>query len=183
MSTKIEIPVSKVKTALPLIILLTLLISGLYATQYPEQLVTKTSKYNSPDSIRTIGFIAAGIGFFLMILVGRKLFSKKPGLIIDENGITDISNATYPELVEWNDITGVKKVKNGPIKSVVVMVDKPEKYINKGKKVMRPHMSKAFKFHGSPILIAPSRLKIKYDDLVDLITTEFEKMNRATSQD
>ena len=182
MSSKIEIPLSKTKAALPIIFLLVLGVLGVFAFLSPELFVSKVSKYNSPDSIRAIGIADAGISLVLAIVFIRNFFTKKMGLIIDKDGITDISNATYPGLIDWNDITGIKKVKNGPIKSIVLLTDKPEKYINKAKKMSRPAMGKAYRFHGSPILLVSSRLKIKYDDLVDLITNEFENTKRTTTQ-
>jgi hypothetical protein len=180
MSSKIEIPLSKTKTVLPILFLGILGICGISAFLSPESFVTKVSKYDSPESIRTIGIAAAGLSFVLIIVFAKKWFSKKAGLIIDEHGITDISNATYTELVEWKDITGIKKVKNGPIKTIVLMTDKPEKYLDKAKKMSRPTMQKALRFHGSPIVLASSRLKINYDDLVELLSTEFEKANHTS---
>jgi len=177
MNTKVEIPLSKI--SIPIIFLLVLGVIGVLAFLTPETFASNTPK--NPDYISTMGIVAAGISFLLIIPFARKLFSKKMGLTIDKDGITDISNATYTELIEWNDITGIKKVKNGPIKSIVLLTDKPEKYINRAKKISRPTMQKAQRFNGSPIMLVSSRLNIKYDDLVDLITKEFEKAKRTTA--
>lgn len=174
-STKIEIPFSKTKSALPIIFLLILGVCGVFAFLSPDSFVSKVSKFNKPDSIRILGIAVAGIAIVLTIVFARKWFSKKVGLMIDKDGITDISNATYTDLVEWNDITGIKKVKSGPIKAIVLLTDKPEKYITKAKKTARSSMQKNQRFHGSPIALVSSRLKIKQDDLADLISSEFEK--------
>ncbi len=177
MNTKIEIPLSKTKSALPILFLLILGISGLFAFLWPE-LFTKASKY---ESTRMLGIANVAISLGLMIPFTRKLFTKKAGLIIDKDGITDNSNGTYTGLIEWNDITGVKTVRNGFLKTVVVLTNKPEKYINKAKKIVQPAMGKALRLHGSPLLIVSSRLKIKHDDLHKLITGEFEKVKRTTT--
>ena len=179
MSTKIEIPFSKTKTAIPIIFLLFLGVSGVVVFLYPELFVSKNI---NPDSIRIKGIASAGISLVLSVIFIKKWFTNKMGLIIDKDGITDISNGTYTELIEWNDITGIKKVKNGPIKAIVLLTDKPEKYINKAKKMIRPAMGKTYKLHGSPIMLVSSRLKIKYDSLVELITSEFEKAKHTTTQ-
>lgn len=175
MSTKIEIPINKTKAAIPILFLLFIGLCGVLAAISPETFVTKVSKYNSADTIRLLGISTAGLTFILSIVFIRKWMTKGTGLLIDKSGITDFSNATYNGLVEWNDITGIKEMKTGPIKSIVLLTNQPEKYINQAKKTARPTMSKALKFNGSPILIVSSRLKIKYEDLVDLIKTEFEK--------
>ncbi len=97
------------------------------------------------------------------------------GFTIDKSGITDISNASYTGLVEWNDITKVEGKKVGPIKLIILHTDNPEKYINKAKKTSIRQMRKNLSFYGSPLLIVSSRLKIKYDELVVQITNEFER--------
>jgi hypothetical protein len=127
--------------------------------------------------------LAAGItGLILSILVIRKWLSKKTGFIIDESGITDISNASYTGLVEWNDITKIEGKKVGPIKLIILHTENPEKYINKAKKTAIRQMRKNLHFYGSPVLIVSTRLKTKYDDLLVLIKNEFEKSKRATTQ-
>lgn len=182
MTNRIEIPISKTKSALPILFLLILGVSGVFAFLSPESFVSNVSKYNNPDSIRTIGIAAAGISLVLAIVFIRKLFTKKMGFTIDKSGITDISNASYTGLVEWNDITKVEGKKVGPIKLIILHTDNPEKYINKAKKTSIRQMRKNLSFYGSPLLIVSSRLKIKYDDLVVLITNEFEKSKRTTTQ-
>ncbi len=179
MSTKIEIPFSKTKTALPIIFLLFLGATGIYAYISPESFVS--SAHENPEKTRLMGIAAGGIGLVLAIIFIRKWFINKTGLIIDENGITDVSNASYTELIEWNDITGIRRTKNGPIKSIVLLTDKPQKYLDKAKKTSRYTMQKVLRAHGSPFLLVSSRLKIKYDDLADLISTEFEKAKQTPS--
>lgn len=127
-----------------------------------------------------MGIVGGVIGLLLSILTTRKWFTRKIGFIIDKSGITDISNASYTDLIEWNDITKVEGKKIGPIKSIILHTNNPEKYINKAKKTSVRQMRKNVGFFGSPILIVSSRLKIKYGDLVKLITSEFEKAKRTT---
>ena len=180
MSNKVEIPFSKTKTLIPIILLLVIAVSAIVAIISPETFITKTSKYNTPETIRTIAIAAAAIGLGLSIPLAIKWFRNKVGLLIDENGITDFSNATYPELIDWKGITGIKKSKNGPIKSIVLLTNKPEKYINQAKKMMYTSMMKVYKFHGSPLMIVSSRLKISYEELLEIISTEFEKAKGQT---
>ena len=174
MNDKIEIPLSKVKAAIPIIFLLFLATIGFIGYFSPESLFSNMDENSDKFGIFTL--IAAIVMLALATVHAIKWFRKKTGLVIDEQGITDHSNATYPGLVEWNDITGIKQVKNGPLKSIVLITAKPEKYINQAKKAMRPSMNKALKFHGSPILIVSNRLKISYDELYATISGEFEKV-------
>jgi hypothetical protein len=50
-------------------------------------------------AIAAILFFGFGIFYFL-----RKLIDKKPGLIIDDNGIIDNSSAVSVGLIPWSDI-------------------------------------------------------------------------------
>ena len=178
MTNRIEIPISKSKVALLLIFPLILLISSPFIILWPESFTSPTA--NDLDKMRFIGIVDGVAGLFLSLLVIRKWLTKKTGFTIDESGITDVSNASYTGLVEWNDITKVEGKKVGPIQLIILHTDKPEKYINKAKKTSINQMRKNLSFYGSPLLIVPTRLKIKYDDLVVLITNEFEKKKRET---
>jgi hypothetical protein len=170
----IEIPLSKGKASIPIIFLLIMSTIGFIGYFSPETLFSEMDEKDDNFGIFTL--IAAIVMLALAAFQSVKWFRNKTGLIIDEKGITDHSNATYSGLIEWNDITGIKQVKNGPLKSIVVMTDKPEKYIKQAKMGMQPSMGKAFKFHGSPLLIVSNRLKISYDELYATISSEFEKV-------
>ena len=172
LNNRIEISASKVKSALPADFLLTNGITGLLEAINPGMLADVNENH---DKTRIFAAAAAAIGFGLSISVFWKMFKKNSGLIIDQTGITDYSNATYTGLIEWADVTGIKKIKNGPLKSILIQTDKPEKYLNQGRKVMRSTMAKAYRIHGSPLLIVSSRLKIKYDVLLMVITQEYQK--------
>jgi len=174
MSNKIEIPLSKGKASIPIIFLLIMSTIGFIGYFSPETIFSDVDEKDDNFGIFTL--IAAVIMLALATFQAVKWFRNKTGLVIDEKGITDHSNATYPGLIEWNDITGIKKAKNGPLKSVVVMTDKPEKYIKQAKMGMQPSMGKAYKFQGSPLLIVSNRLKISHEELADVISSEFEKV-------
>lgn len=173
MTNRIEIPINKTKTALLLIVPLFILISGSLVYFSPETFISQSS--NDFEKTRIIGIAAGVVGLILSILVIQKWISKKTGLTIDKSGITDISNASYTGLVEWNDITKVEGKKVGLIKLIILHTDNPEKYINKAKKTSTRQMRKNLQFYGSPFLIVSTRLKISYNDLLMLINNEFEK--------
>ncbi len=177
MTNRIEIPLNKTKVALLLIVPLTLLITSLFSILWPESFISQTS--NDLEKIKLSGIVGGCLGLLLSIFIIRKWLNKKTGFIIDKSGITDISNASYTGLIEWNDIKKVEGKKVGPIKLIILHINNPEKYINKAKKTSMPQMRKNLGFYGSPILIVSSRLKIKYDDLLALTTNEFEKLKRT----
>lgn len=175
---RIEIPLSKRKASLLLIVPLILLISSPFSFLWPEWF--GSSMPNDLEKTRFLGIAGGIVGLSLSIFIIRKWLTGKAGFIIDKSGITDVSSTTYTDLVEWEDITKVEGKKVGPLKFIILHTDKPEKYLNKAKKIARREMGKSLSFHGSPLLIVSSRLKIKYDDLLMLINSEFEKAKRTT---
>lgn len=177
MTNRIEIPINKIKTALLLIVPLIALIFGPLIYLWPDSFISQSS----PDfeKIRLLGIAVGVVGLLLSIIIIRKWISKKIGFIIDKKGITDISNASYTGLIEWTHITKVEGKKVGPIKLIIIHIDNPVEYINKAKKTSVRQMRKNLQFYGSPILIVSTRLKIQYDELLVLITNEFEKSKRS----
>ena len=112
MNNKIEIQLSKGKASIPIIFLLIMSTIGFISYFSPESLFSNMDE--SSDKFGVFTLSAAIIMLTLATIQAVKWFRIKTGLVIDENGITDYSNATYPGLIEWNDITGIKKQKTVP---------------------------------------------------------------------
>lgn len=179
MESKIEVPRSKTKSLIPIIFLLSVSVIGIMLFISPESYITNISK--NTNYISTIGVVAAGISLILAIINIRKLFTQKTGLILNKEGITDNSNASFTQLIKWSDITKVEAKKSGPINLIIIHIDNPEKYISKAKKTSIRQMRKNLSLFGSPVLIVSSRLKIKFPDLKVLIMKEFEKAKQISS--
>lgn len=174
MNDKIEIPLSKKKLVLLLIAGVVFVIIGYLGAVKPEDFVSPI--FRSPEVIRISGI--AGVVFFGVgiIFIFWKLFDNKPGLIIDEFGITDNSNATSMGLIEWKDITRVEKKHVMSTKFLILHTDNPEKYIQRAKNfILKRAVEMNSKTYGSPISITSNSLKINFEDLETLITQEFKR--------
>ena len=113
------------------------------------------------------------------IFIGLKLFDKKVGLTINETGIIDNSNATSIGLIDWKDIIGVDKIEVTSTKILIIKTDVPDKYIERAKNRLAKRAMKANnKMYGSPISIISNSLKIKSQELEELITSEFLKRKK-----
>ncbi|GAB3162586.1 hypothetical protein GCM10027291_00550 [Telluribacter humicola] len=107
MNDRIIILLSRKKLVLLLIAGVVFVIIGYLGAVKPEDFVSPF--FRSSKLIRISGFagvVFCGVG---VIFILWKLLDNKPGLIIDEFGITDNSNATSVGLIEWKDITKVEK--------------------------------------------------------------------------
>lgn len=180
MKDKIEIPLSKYKISLLLIGAMIFVIIGLLFIIIPETFIS--SIIRKAETIQIVGIVTIVFFGLCLVYVIRKLFDNKTGFSIDENGIIDNSNATSVGLIEWDDITGIETLRIASTKILLLRTDKPEKYIDKAKDGISKRAMKANnKLYGSPLSIISNSLKIKFDDLEQLIKTEFEKRKKMSA--
>lgn len=174
MAPKIIIPLSKAKTFLSLLGALLFVVLGFFFMIAPETFATTARP--STLLIQIIGF--ASILFFglCLVFIAKSLFDTKPGLILDEYGITDNSSASSIGLIEWKDIEGIETIQIASTKLLIIYTNQPEKYIQRAKSgLIRTVMQTNYKSYGSPISISSTALNIKFRDLEALINKEFEK--------
>lgn len=174
MNEKIEVPLSKKKISLLLLMSTVFVALGILFTTNPAQFVT--SLYRSPEIIRIVGIASVVVFGFFMVLLARKFFDKKVGLTIDQNGITDNTSMASVGLIEWADITGLAKVQIASTKILMVQTDKPDKYIDRaGNGLTKRAMKTNYKMYGSPLSITSSSLTMNFNELEQLLRTELEK--------
>ena len=119
--------------------------------------------------LTAIVIIAAVVIAAIYVLM-QQTISKKPGLIIDERGITDNSNITSVGLIAWSDISAVQEAANEfKQKMIIVVVRNPEAYINKTNK-MRESRQIQYKQFGSPIVISASNLEYDTKELISMLS-------------
>lgn len=174
MSERIEIKLSKSKIFLLLLGGITFVFFGYLFISKPEDYTSLICR--SPEIIRISGILAACFFGLGSVFIVSKLFDKKPGLIIDKDGITDNSNMTSIGLVEWADIKKIEKGKVGSTQFLIIHVIKPKKYDTRAKNwLSKMTMLANQKMYGSPLSITSNSLKITFEDLETLIKKEFEK--------
>lgn len=168
------VSLSKRKTIITVIGTGLFVLSGFLMVVSPEKFISFICR--NPEIIRITGI--ASICFFglCLIFIARKLFSNRPGLIIDTNGITNNTNAIDIGLIEWKDITGVEVKQVMSNRFLILHTNNPEKYIDRTKNaIAKLAMNMNYKTCGSPITIISNSLKIDFNDLEKLIRLELEK--------
>lgn len=133
--------------------------------------------------IGLIGVLFFGLCVFFIL---KKIFSRKIGLIINEKGIIDNSNATSVGLIEWKDITEIETIQiktpvYGPIGTVstprmmIIKTSRPEKYIERSKNIiLKKAMEANNRMYGTPLTIISISLKIKFSELEKIISEELK---------
>jgi hypothetical protein len=173
MDSRIEIEHSKGKIVAFLLGAIVFIALGWVFMINPDAFISSASK--NAIYIRVIGVITIVFFGLCLIFIVRKLFDKNPGLVIDKDGITDNSNATSVGLVEWKDITGMEIRQIKSTRFLVLHTSNPEKYITRVQNpILRQGVVFNYSTYGSPIAIISTSLKISFDDLVRLISTELE---------
>lgn len=164
---KIEIPLSKTKISLLLIGAMIFVILGVRFIVTPDKFISTI--FRNPQTIR-IGGIAAVLFFGAAGAYGlRKLFDKTIGLTIDENGITDNSNASSVGLIEWSDIVKIKTEQVMSTRFLLIFISNPDKYLKRVNGFKRKLMKGNMKMYGTPLSITSNTLKYNFDDLEKMI--------------
>jgi hypothetical protein len=148
---------------------------GVWLLTLDEAAIREMRRLNDPLLVRAIGII--GIIFFSLIflLAFRKLFDKRPGLILNRDGLFDNSSGVSAGLIPWPDILGTRIYQVHRQKQLVILVRDPEKYIARGSKARQLLNRTNFKMIGSPIAITSTSLKINFDDLLNLVNEYLQK--------
>lgn len=120
-----------------------------------------------------IGILFFGLG---LIVFPKMLFNNKPGIVIDEHGVTDY--VTKPEVgtIEWGEITHVGIIHIMHNKMLAIYVREPEKYLGR---VRAWGLVNNYKLVGTPFVISSSVLKMKLKDLEVLINTKLKEYHYA----
>ena len=139
---------------------------GLWMVQMDSSEIESQRRFNSPLIIHSIG--AASIAFFGLcgVFGVKKMFDKKPGLVLSAVGIFDNSSGVSAGLIPWSEIVGFDIYEVQKQKMLIVKVTNPEKYVEVGGSMKRALNRVNFKMCGSPIAITSNSLKISFNELL-----------------
>ena len=120
---------------------------------------------NDPLFIHGVG-IASMVFFSLTGIIGiRKLFDKRPGLVLNSAGIIDNSSGLAAGFVPWSEITGVGIYEFRRQKMLIIKVRNPEEFIQRGNVLRRAVMKIGSKMSSSPISITSNTLEIHFPEI------------------
>jgi len=132
----------------------------------------------SPLLARGIGLVAI-LFFSLCGIFGiKKLFDKRPGLVLNSSGIIDNSSGLAAGFIPWEEILGVEEFQVYSQQMLIIEVRNPETYIARASALKRFLNRANYKMCGSPIAISSNTLKI---DLPALLST-FEQYHKKFGQ-
>lgn len=174
--TRIEIPLSKTKLFFIICGCALFVVLGFYMIL---KIAYAQHRY-SPLLLQGIGFISVVFFGAIGIFGSKKLFDRTPGLIIDDKGITDNSNATNAGLIAWKDITHVNVSSVKSSKFLSIHISNPEKYIDRASKMKARMLKFNMKISGTPLCISAGALECNFEELEKSVTSAFEEYQRNT---
>lgn len=123
---------------------------------------------------QVMGIIAVLFFSLAGVLVIKRMFDKKSGLIFNSMGITNI-HANNVVFIPWTDIAGFSIYEFRRQKMLVVLFKNPNKYIESGGFIKRMSNNLSYKMSGSPFAISSNILKINFNELVEISNEYFAK--------
>jgi hypothetical protein len=129
---------------------------------------------------RTTSFI--GIPFFALcsFYATKKLFDKTPGLLINNDGVTDNSSAISAGFIGWANILGFKIVSlGGDRRSIAILVNNSDEIIGMQKGLKQKAMTFNLRKYRTPVLIPDVTLKCDLDELNQKLNTALEQKKQS----
>ena len=147
---------------------LVFVVIGLWFAISPGTFVTTIIRNRSAISVG--GFLSIVVFGFFGVVVLKKIFDKRPGLIISEQGITDNSSGVSAGFIPWSDITAIKEKAVATQRFLNVIVKNPQEYIEKQRSgFKRKIMQKNYDMFQMPIGISTNALKISHEELKQIL--------------
>lgn len=172
---QIQIPSSKLKLSLLLLGSILFVVVGISFILHPSDFKGQPLRNRPEWLIMTVGY--SSVIFFggCGIAIISRVFSSKPGLLIDSNGIT-IPGVFFTDFVSWNMIKKFDVINISRTKLVLIYLKKPNDYI---KKISNPIARKLAQFSlnssGTPLSISSNGLKCNTNELLTFLQEKLEK--------
>ena len=161
-TTKIQ--VSKTKTFLLILVSLAFVCVSIWLFSIADEQIRRP-----PIVLKLISIISVCFFGFGFIAGFKKLFDKRPGLIIDDNGIQDNSSISTGRFISWSNITGFKTIKIKSTSILLIYINNAEDIINIESKWKQKIMRYSEKTYGTPLSISSGTLQIKFHELEILL--------------
>ncbi len=121
-------------------------------------------------------FIAVIVFFGFGVWVCLKtILSNKPAVSISEKGICD--NVSFG-MIEWEDVAGFRKVRVQKQDYILILLENPEKYIEKFNFFKQKWLGLNLKQYGTPVMIHTGNLKIDQEELLNIVQKEWTEYKR-----
>lgn len=161
--------------------LLVMLFVSIFFTYYstihvsnPERFIS-LRRYPNENTIIFMGCLGVCVFGISSISIFLKLFNKKPGLVINSDGIIFHASANTLGLIKWKDVTDIKTSKFYNQTYILIMVKNPKEYLNKFKHVKKFLYKGFLNDIGTPIFLSSVGLQCNLKEMEKLLKEEFKR--------
>ena len=130
--------------------------------------------------------IVHGIGVVTIVVFGmcglfgfKKLFDKRPGLILNSAGIVDNASAISAGLIPWSEVLSTEIFTIRRQRLLIIQIRGPEQYIESAGPLKRVLYNANRKMYGSPIVISSNTLQIDFAELLRLVNQYLQKYGNS----
>ena len=121
-------------------------------------------------------FIVVIIFFgFTALIYLKMILNTKPVISISEKGICD---NVFFGMIEWEDVAGFRKVRVQKQDYILILLENPEKYIEKFNFFKQKWLNFNLKQYGTPVMIHTVNLKIDQEELLNIVRKEWAEYKR-----
>jgi hypothetical protein len=162
------IELSRAKIVLALLGACVFVAIGIWMLSLDDEFIRAQRRMNDPTLVHLLGgvsilFFGGGGGFLV-----RKLFDRRPGLVLSSSGIVDNASGIAVGFIPWSDVTDFRVHEIQGQKLLVILVRDPAPYVARGSALKRAANRANLGLCGSPIVISSHALKISFAELLAL---------------
>jgi hypothetical protein len=164
-SEEVVVPASRTKTLMLVTIAVGFVALGFWLLSLDP--IDAQDRYNNP--VFTYGLGWASVVFFGLLMVAGvwRLFSTKPGLVLNSEGVK-IFAIGQDTFLAWKDISGFSIYQVQRTKLLVLNLKNPEKYIESLGTTRRALAQVNLKLCGSPIAVSSGTVALSFGELREL---------------
>jgi hypothetical protein len=167
---KVVIPFSKAKLAAFTLLLLALVAAFAYLIVHPDGF-----RRHSPGFVQTVGIIGALVFGVLSLLAIARLFDRRPGLVVDRQGLIDRTTHLGVGRINWTEVRDLRIVKMRMNKFLVIDVHDPDRFLDRGNVLQRLLRAGNLRAQGSPIALSSNLLEIGFDRMTHVVRCFFDQ--------
>ncbi|PTQ99759.1 hypothetical protein C8P68_102589 [Mucilaginibacter yixingensis] len=175
MVLKNEIKISLDKGKLRLLMFLAFLfaIGGVWVIIQSDHMMSPARPRALLILVGSAVIVLAGV---CMVFIFRKFGDTEPGLIINDDGITDHSSGTAAGLVPWSTIERVDMARVKSQQFILLFVKDADAIIAAQSNGMKRQLMKMNqRLYGTPVCINANTLQCGFDEIYRLISDSFER--------
>lgn len=182
-NNEVVVSISKKKTALNAAGSCAFVALGIVLLLVDMEALEHLEPFNQTWLIRPFAVIDISFFGICAVVWTKKFFDKKPGLILNSDGIVDNASGVAAGLIPWVDIVRIHEFEITDQKMMIIDVSNPEKYIEACGPVKKWLLKANYKLTGSPINIPAVGLQINLDELLELCDEYFVKYGNKNEVD